>query len=148
MQSWALLEKCSGPPEQSRSWVTLKQRDNLNLIFVSHFWWKFFLVDANVQPTLRTIVSKVIIPLLNVKLGNGFPLPVIPAVDLENADIRYEEGYIFICSDVHYKGGLIKSIQLPANDALLWSISVDSTIMSTDLTLWRNIWRQPWLRGI
>lgn len=77
------------------------------------------MADANVQPTLRTIVSKVIIPLLNVKLGNGFPLPVIPAVDLENADIRYEEGYIFICSDVHYKGGLIKSIQLPANDALL-----------------------------
>lgn len=80
---------------------------------------EFFLVDANVQPTLRTIVAKVIIPLLNVKLGNGFPLPVIPAVDLENADIRYEEGYIFICSDVHYKGGLLKSIQLSANDALL-----------------------------
>ena len=59
-----------------------------------------------VQPTLRTVISRVILPILNKKLARGFPLPVLPAVDLENADIRYEDGAIFICSDVYYKGGI------------------------------------------
>lgn len=58
------------------------------------------------QPTLRTVISRVILPILNKKLARGFPLPVLPAVDLENADIRYEEGAIFICTDVYYKGGI------------------------------------------
>jgi lipopolysaccharide-binding protein len=61
------------------------------------------------QPTLRAVISRVILPVLNKKLEKGFPLPMLPAVDLKNADIRYEEGFIFICSDVYYKGG-IKSI--------------------------------------
>ncbi|KAG0582311.1 hypothetical protein KC19_3G050700 [Ceratodon purpureus] len=60
------------------------------------------------QPTLRTVISRVILPILNKRLEKGFPLPVLPAVDLENPDIRYEEGYIFICSNVYYKGGIIK----------------------------------------
>ncbi|XP_024362697.1 putative BPI/LBP family protein At1g04970 [Physcomitrium patens] len=58
------------------------------------------------QPTLRTVISRVILPILNKKMKHGFPLPVLPAVDLENADIRYEEGHILICSDVYYKGGI------------------------------------------
>lgn len=44
-----------------------------------------------------------ILPLLNSKLKKGFPLPMLPSVDLENADIKYEDGFIFICSDVYYK---------------------------------------------
>jgi hypothetical protein len=67
------------------------------------------------QPTLRTVISRVILPILNKKLAHGFPLPVLPAVDLENADIRYEEGAIFICSDVYYKGGIFKPPPLPSS---------------------------------
>jgi lipopolysaccharide-binding protein len=60
------------------------------------------------QSTVRMIVAKVIIPILNLNLKRGFPLPVFPAIDLQNADVRYDDGYILICSDVYYKGGSIK----------------------------------------
>jgi hypothetical protein len=62
----------------------------------------------SVQSTVRIVVSKVIIPILNHSLKRGFPLPVVPAIDLQNADLRYDDGYILICSDVYYKGGYIK----------------------------------------
>jgi hypothetical protein len=64
------------------------------------------------QPTLRTIISRMILPLLNSKLKKGFPLPMLPAVDLENADIKYEDGFIFICSDVYYKGAISPRLAL------------------------------------
>lgn len=73
-----------------------------------------------VQPTLRTVISRVILPILNKKLEKGFPLPVLPAVDLENADIRYEDGFIFICSDVYYRGGLILPPPRPPPEAEKW----------------------------
>ncbi|KAH8953031.1 hypothetical protein BDL97_08G003200 [Sphagnum fallax] len=60
------------------------------------------------QSTVRMVVSKVIIPILNHSLKRGFPLPVVPAIHLQNADLRYDDGYILICSDVYYKGGYIK----------------------------------------
>ncbi|CAM6027186.1 unnamed protein product [Sphagnum balticum] len=60
------------------------------------------------QSTVRMIVAKVIIPIVNLNLKRGFPLPVFPAIDLQNADVRYDDGYILICSDVYYKGGSIK----------------------------------------
>jgi hypothetical protein len=66
------------------------------------------LVLSFVQSTVRMIVAKVIIPILNLNLKRGFPLPVFPAIDLQNADVRYDDGYILICSDVYYKGGSIK----------------------------------------
>lgn len=68
------------------------------------------------QPILRTIISKVIIPIVNANLRRGFPLPVLPLVDLQNADVHYEEGYILICSDVYYKGLSIK----PFNFSRKW----------------------------
>lgn len=63
---------------------------------------------ALLQPTLRTVISRVILPILNKKFDHGFPLPFLPAIDLENVDIRYEEGYIFVCCDIFYKGGIVK----------------------------------------
>jgi lipopolysaccharide-binding protein len=68
------------------------------------------------QSTVRTLVSKVIIPILNHSLKKGFPLPVFPAIDLQNADVRYDNGYILICSDVHYKGGYIKPSVRPPDE--------------------------------
>jgi lipopolysaccharide-binding protein len=71
------------------------------------------------QSTVRTLVSKVIIPILNHSLKKGFPLPVFPAIDLQNADVRYDNGYILICSDVHYKGGYIKPSVRPPDELSL-----------------------------
>jgi lipopolysaccharide-binding protein len=74
---------------------------------------------SSVQSTVRTLVSKVIIPILNHSLKKGFPLPVFPAIDLQNADVRYDNGYILICSDVHYKGGYIKPSVRPPDELSL-----------------------------
>ncbi|KAH9555834.1 hypothetical protein CY35_08G137300 [Sphagnum magellanicum] len=71
------------------------------------------------QSTVRTLISKVIIPILNHSLKKGFPLPVFPAIDLQNADVRYDNGYILICSDVHYKGGYIKPSVRPPDELSL-----------------------------
>ncbi|BBN17123.1 hypothetical protein MPTK1_7g12170 [Marchantia polymorpha subsp. ruderalis] len=58
-----------------------------------------------VQATVRTIVKDVVVPLLNLNLRRGFPLPVVAGVTLQNSDLRYEDGYIMVCTDIHYKGG-------------------------------------------
>ncbi|CAM6042964.1 unnamed protein product [Sphagnum compactum] len=65
------------------------------------------------QPMVRMVLSKVIIPILNINLKRGFPLPVIPAIDLQDADVRYDDGCILICSNVYYKSGYIKTFSLP-----------------------------------
>jgi hypothetical protein len=45
---------------------------------------------------VRTVLSKVIIPILNINMKRGFPLPVIPAIDLQDADVRYDDGCILM----------------------------------------------------
>jgi len=49
-----------------------------------------------------------VIPILNFNLKKGFLLLVFPTIDLQNANVRYDDGYIFICSDVYYTCGKIK----------------------------------------
>ncbi len=49
-----------------------------------------------------------VIPILNLNLKKGFPLLLFPTIDLQNAYVRYDDGYILIYSDVYYKGGKIK----------------------------------------
>ncbi|KAL3679442.1 hypothetical protein R1sor_022398 [Riccia sorocarpa] len=58
-----------------------------------------------VQATVRTIVKDVVLPLLNLNLKRGFPVPVVAGVTLENSDLRYGDGYILVCTDIHYTGG-------------------------------------------
>ncbi|KAL2613523.1 hypothetical protein R1flu_025215 [Riccia fluitans] len=47
-----------------------------------------------VQATVKTIVKDVVLPLLNLNLRRGFPVPVVAGVTLQNSDLRYEDGYI------------------------------------------------------
>jgi hypothetical protein len=54
------------------------------------------------------IMAKMIIPILNLNMKRGFPLPIFAAIDLQNVDARYDDVYILICNDVYYKGGYIK----------------------------------------
>ncbi len=49
-----------------------------------------------------------VISILNFNLKRGFPLPIFPTIDLQNVDVKYDDGYILICNDVYYKGGKIK----------------------------------------
>ncbi len=76
----------------------------------------------SVQPMVRTVLSKVIIPILNINMKRGFPLPVIPAIDLQDADVRYDDGCILICSNVYYKSGYIKTFTLPSGKLYLQNV--------------------------
>jgi hypothetical protein len=71
---------------------------------------------------VRTVLSKVIIPILNINMKRGFPLPVIPAIDLQDADVRYDDGCILICSNVYYKSGYIKTFTLPSGKLYLQNV--------------------------
>ncbi|KAJ7570867.1 hypothetical protein O6H91_01G136800 [Diphasiastrum complanatum] len=57
------------------------------------------------QVAIRTIVKDVVLPLLNFNLRKGFPLPVLPSVQLQHADVRYKDGFLLVCTDVRYEGG-------------------------------------------
>ncbi|KAJ7538616.1 hypothetical protein O6H91_11G056500 [Diphasiastrum complanatum] len=59
-----------------------------------------------VQAAVRTVVTDVILPLLNFNLRKGFPLPIIPSVELQAADIRYGNSFLLVCTDVHYTNDL------------------------------------------
>lgn len=53
---------------------------------------------------IRTLVKDVLLPLLNLSLRRGFPLPVVPFMELKNADIKYGDGFILVCTDAQYTG--------------------------------------------
>jgi hypothetical protein len=46
--------------------------------------------------------------IIDFNLKKGFPLLVFLTIDFQNANVRYDDGYILICNDVYYKGGYIK----------------------------------------
>jgi hypothetical protein len=78
-----------------------------------------WVLPFSVQPMVRTVLSKVIMPILNINMKRGFPLPVIPAIDLQDADVRYDDGCILICSNIYYKSGYIKTFTLPLSKLYL-----------------------------
>ena len=59
---------------------------------------------------MKTTLKNIIIPLLNYRLQNGFPIPVIPGVVLTDAEITYDDQYLLICTDVEYTGGIFSAI--------------------------------------
>lgn len=61
------------------------------------------------QATVRTLVQEFVLPLINLNLKSGFPIPMIAGVEIEDADLRYEDGYLLICTNVHYNGGYFKT---------------------------------------
>lgn len=62
-----------------------------------------------VQATVRTLVQELVLPLINLNLKSGFPIPMVAGVEVENADLRYEDGYLLVCTDIHYSGGYFNS---------------------------------------
>jgi hypothetical protein len=38
----------------------------------------------------------------------GVSITCFPTIDLQNVNVKYDDGYILICNDVYYKGGKIK----------------------------------------
>ncbi len=49
-----------------------------------------------------------VIPISNINLKRGFLLPIFPTIHLQSANVKYDDGYILICSDVYYTCGKIK----------------------------------------
>jgi hypothetical protein len=49
-------------------------------------------------------------------MKKGFPLLVFVAIDFQNANARYDDLYILICSDVYYKGRYIKPFIEPLHE--------------------------------
>ncbi|CAM6099422.1 unnamed protein product [Calypogeia fissa] len=62
-----------------------------------------------VQATVRTLVQELVLPLINISLKSGFPIPMVAGVEIIDADLRYEDGYLFVCTDIHYSGGYFGS---------------------------------------
>eukprot|EP00249_Psilotum_nudum_P022822 c28652_g1_i2 orf=473-2203(-) len=55
-----------------------------------------------VKVILQIVLKDALIPILNLSLKGGFPLPLIPSVELQNSDINYGNGYILVCTDAQY----------------------------------------------
>ena len=55
-----------------------------------------YLMQSFVSASLKTVV----LPYLNIRLWEGFPLPLFHGYELENAEIVCDESKIMICSDV------------------------------------------------
>lgn len=68
---------------------------------------------------MKTTVRNVIIPLLNLRLQTGFPIPVIPGVVLKEAEITYADKYLLVCTNVEYTGGIFKNFGLGGLRAIL-----------------------------
>ena len=59
---------------------------------------------------MKTTVRNVIIPLVNLRLQTGFPIPVLPGVVLTEAEITYADQYLLICTNVEYTGGIFSGV--------------------------------------
>lgn len=55
-----------------------------------------------IQAIVQTIVKDVLLPLVNVQLKKGFPLPIIRNFRVQNADVIYHESQLIVCTDVQY----------------------------------------------
>lgn len=64
------------------------------------------------QTLMKTTVRNVIIPLVNLRLQTGFPIPVLPGVVLTEAEITYADHYLLICTNVEYTGGIFSRVGL------------------------------------
>lgn len=57
-----------------------------------------------VKVLVRTLIKDLLLPLLNLSLRRGFPLPIVPSVEFVNGDVKYGDGFILVCTDVQYTG--------------------------------------------
>ncbi|GLJ47025.1 hypothetical protein SUGI_0992820 [Cryptomeria japonica] len=55
-----------------------------------------------IQAVVQTLVKDVLLPLINVQLKKGFPLPIIRNFRVQNADVIYDESQLVVCTDVQY----------------------------------------------
>uniref|UniRef100_F6W9Z1 Bactericidal permeability-increasing protein n=2 Tax=Monodelphis domestica TaxID=13616 RepID=F6W9Z1_MONDO len=60
-----------------------------------------FQVDK-LEMLMNVALKLVILPKINRKLKNGFPLPTLPKASLQDMVINIEEGFLAIATDVHY----------------------------------------------
>ena len=56
------------------------------------------------QVFLKGILKEILLPYLNFSLRRGFPLPVIPYMELRDSNVEYGDGFLRVCTDVEYKG--------------------------------------------
>ncbi|KAL4555449.1 hypothetical protein LXL04_038068 [Taraxacum kok-saghyz] len=56
-----------------------------------------------IQPVMWTIIETVFLPYINARVGTGFPLPIFRGINLQNAEILFQDSRITICSDFSYK---------------------------------------------
>ena len=56
------------------------------------------------QVFLKGILKEILLPYLNFSFRRGFPLPVIPYMELRDSNVEYGDGFLRVCTDVEYKG--------------------------------------------
>lgn len=57
-----------------------------------------------VKVFIRTLVKDALLPYLNLSLRRGFPLPIIPSMELRDAGVKYGDAFLLVCTDVQYTG--------------------------------------------
>ncbi|KAL9661388.1 hypothetical protein QQ045_026212 [Rhodiola kirilowii] len=76
-----------------------------------------------IQPVVRTLLETIAVPYANIRLGKGFPLPIIHGFTLQNANIRFSDSKITVCSDVSYdaKSALLSQLMEKTNRQKRWT---------------------------
>eukprot|EP00897_Mesotaenium_endlicherianum_P005268 jgi/Mesen1/476/ME000101S10704 len=58
------------------------------------------------QVVVRTLVKTLLLPVLNLSLQKGFPIPLVPGVAILNAGVTYGDKYLLVCTDIEYTGNI------------------------------------------
>ncbi|KAL6999199.1 hypothetical protein U1Q18_000359 [Sarracenia purpurea var. burkii] len=95
----SLVVSLSGYPEISRNNLTGNVKLKNFTMFLK--WSKVGNLHMNLlEPVIQTVVRTVLVPYANLVLWRGFPLPDFKGYRLHNAQIRYVDSRVIVCSDV------------------------------------------------
>ena len=99
-------------------------KKGIYVIYLLHLFVTKTSIDMTLfsaQVFLKGILKELLLPYLNFSLRRGFPLPVIPYMELRDSNVEYGDGFLLVCTNVEYKGYAI------------CEIIVFSMIMNTDI---------------
>lgn len=86
-------------PEISQNALAGSMR--LNEFTMSQDWSKIGNLHMHlVQPVIWTLLKTVVLPYINLKLSEGFPIPIFHGYALQNAELLFTDSRMIICSDV------------------------------------------------
>eukprot|EP00271_Cylindrocystis_brebissonii_P006499 TRINITY_DN19274_c0_g4_i1.p1 TRINITY_DN19274_c0_g4~~TRINITY_DN19274_c0_g4_i1.p1 ORF type:complete len:777 (-),score=129.33 TRINITY_DN19274_c0_g4_i1:502-2832(-) len=58
------------------------------------------------QVVVNLVVKTVVLPMVNHRMSQGFPIPVIPGIALLDASLVSGRHYLLVCTDIVYTGGI------------------------------------------